>query len=109
MTDKKDLKPCIHCDKECEYYYIQLGDEYSAFHLRVCSNKCLVMMTLEFLREVGEYKNFKYYLQKMELEEDRVLREKEYEDVCARSGWAYSLELLKTSKAFNIYLSPEER
>ena len=106
MTNKKDLKPCIHCKKECDYYYIQLGDMYDALHLRLCSDKCVIMITLEFLREVEEYKNFKYYLDKMELKEDKALRHKELEETNMKTCLDY--KLLQSAKPLYIHNIPEK-
>lgn len=75
------MKPCIECGKDCEILPVQLGDFFTLTYLRVCSPECMFLVSYEFMRDIGEHKQFRNKLYELQNEEDKALRAKHVDEV----------------------------
>lgn len=79
------MKPCIECGKDCEILPVQLGDFFTLTYLRVCSPECMFLVAYEFMRDIGEHKQFRNKLYELQNEEDKSLRTQYVDEVTQES------------------------
>jgi hypothetical protein len=79
------MKPCIECGKDCDILPVQLGDFFTLTYLRVCSPECMFLVAYEFMRDIGEHKQFRNKLWELQNEEDKALRTNHVDEVTQES------------------------
>lgn len=66
------LKPCLQCGNSCKILPVQLGDIFTLTYLRICSLECMIIITYDFLYEIGEHRNFRDSLYDKQDNEDAI-------------------------------------
>jgi Sec-independent protein translocase protein TatA len=79
------MKPCIECGKDCDILPVQFGDFFTLTYLRVCSPECMFLVAYEFMRDIGEHKQFRNKLWELQNEEDKALRTNHVDEVTQES------------------------